>query len=833
MFNARNAFATARDSLKRNQFGGTVGGPIQKNRLFFFGGFQGGTIRTNPPNTIAYVPTPAMLAGDFTSLASPACNAGRQITLKAPFINNRIDPTLFSKAALSFTSKLPGTSDPCGKVIYGSPSFENRQMAVGKIDYQKSANHSLFGRYLQEHIYQPLPYPISHNLLTAGTALDGQSEAFVLGDTYLFGPNIVNSLRFSADHYTGGYTDYDHTYGWPDFGVKMFPYIKDSFSMTVTGGFTAGARGGPTKAATWGLNDDLSVIRGNHQIGLGANASLWWTNSYSDYYAVGRATVNGQITGLGLGDFLLGNVTQWTGGTSAPGNKRSKYMGMYVADTWKLNQRLTFNYGLRWEPFFPMINLDNSSVHFDMDAMKNGIKSSRFVNAPAGLSYPGDPGFPGQQGMNNRWSNFSPRLGFAWDVNGNGRTSVRASVGTFYDYPNMYYQVGLSNAPPVSARTVVNNVKLDSPWATYPGGDPFPIDHGAHVGPNVPFQLSNIVTAMDYNSPNTRVAHYTLGIQRQIGKDWLVSANYLGNQTIHLWGTQALNPSVYLGTGSCTLNGVVYNPCSSTSNTEQRRRFILDNSIPKQTAQYYGYVNKIDTGGTANYNGLVLSIQRRAMRGVTVIANYTWSHCISDWWNVTANSGNATTVYLDPDNRHLDRGNCISGSTDRHQVFNLSSVAETPRFSTPALRLLASGWRLSPILKILSGDYMSVTTTTDIALSGIDTQRVNQVLGNPYGNKSGTNFLNPAGFKLPATGTLGNTGRGSVRGPGTWQFDAALSRTFQLREAQKLEFRAEAFNVTNSVLLNDPGTNLNANTFGQITSARDPRIMQFALKYFF
>ena len=810
-----------------------IGGPIRKNRLFFFAAYQNGTIRSDPPDTLAFVPTAAMLTGDFTDFASPACNVGRQITLRAPFVNNRVDPALFSKAALNVAAKLPKTSDPCGRLIFGSPNVEDRSMMVGRIDYQRNTNHSIFGRYLQENIFQPTPYSINHNLLSANTGLDGRSEAFTVGDTYLFGANVINSMRLSANHYTGGYTDYDRTFSWADVGVKMYPYIKDSFYVSVTGGFTAGTRGGATKAAVFSINDDLSVIRGNHQIAFGAQTSAWWTNSYSDFYAIGRAVVNGQTTGLGMSDFFMGNVSEWTGGTPAPGHKRSKNIGVYGADTWKVTSRLTLNYGLRWEPFFPMVNLDSSAVHFDMDALRKGIKTDKFANAPPGMLYTGDPGFPGRQGQYTRWSNFSPRVGLAWDVTGDGRTSVRASGGTFYDYPNMYYQVGLSNAAPVSARLVVQDVKLDSPWATYPGGDPFPIDHGRNVGRDVPFPLAGVVTAMDYDSPNTMIAHWNLSIQRQIGADWLVSATYLGNETSHLWGTQAINPAVYIPGGPCTLNGVTYNPCSSTANTNQRRRLMLDSAIPKSTAQYYGPVNRIDTGGTANYNGLVLSVQRRAARGVTISGNYTWSHCISDWWNSTANSGNATAVYSNPDNRTFDRGNCISGSTDRHNVFNLSAVAETPRFSNNTLRKIASGWRLSPIVKFLSGDYMSVTTSTDIALSGIDSQRVHQVLASPYGDKTVKNYLNPAAFVRPAAGTLGSVGRGSIRGPATSQFDLALSRTFQVRERQRIEFRAEAFNVPNSFHMNDPQTNLNSNTFGQITSARDPRIMQFALKYFF
>ena len=177
-------------------------------------------------------------------------------------------------------------------------------------------------------------------------------------------------------------------------------------------------------------------------------------------------------------------------------------------------------------------------------------------------------------------------------------------------------------------------------------------------------------------------------------------------------------------------------------------------------------------------------------------------------------------------------GGCRSAA-DRRQLFNLSSVLETPRFSNSALRFVGSGWRFSPLLKIISGDYMLLTTSQDRALSGTTNQRINQVLANPYGDKSVSNYLNPAAFSLPAIGTLGTVGSYSVRGPGLWQFDMSVSRTIQFRESQKMEFRAEAFNVTNSFHMNNPTTNLNSNTFGQVLSARDPRIMQFALKYVF
>ena len=147
--------------------------------------------------------------------------------------------------------------------------------------------------------------------------------------------------------------------------------------------------------------------------------------------------------------------------------------------------------------------------------------------------------------------------------------------------------------------------------------------------------------------------------------------------------------------------------------------------------------------------------------------------------------------------------------------------------------MIGSGWKVSPIVRIISGGFLTITTNQDRALNGMSGQRVDQVLGDPYGAKTFTNYLNPNAFALPAMGTLGNMGRANILGLGTWQFDMSLSRTFRIKESQRMEFRAEAFNVTNSLHLNDPATNLNANTFGQINSAKDPRIMQFALKYFF
>jgi Carboxypeptidase regulatory-like domain len=850
-FNARNAFAAERDTIKRNQFGGTLGGPISKSRLFFFAGYQGSTIREAPSDNLAFLPTPAMMAGDFSTFASPACNGGRQITLRAPFVNNRIDPARFTKPAVVFASKLPSTTDPCGRYLYTSTNRQDGKQAVGRLDYQRSASHSIFGRYLIDRVLVPAPYDVDHNVLNAEEpSKEGLAQAFTLGDTYLLGAKVVNAFRITANRIAAAkdHADYDSAgLGVADLGINTFSFEPHRPSYSITGALNTVTNSlapdgsnswGPTRTAALGLNEDLSLLRGNHQLALGAQFTLWQANSYSNAQGGTTYSFTGQTTGLGITDFFIGNVAQFQASTTSDQNKQQKVFAVYGTDTWKFNQNVTLSFGLRWEPYFPILNRDGGAIHFDIDEFRKGTRTTRFVNAPPGVFYEGDPGFPGPAGLYKKWWNFSPRAGVAWDVNGDGRTSVRLSGGTFYDYPSSLFMQGLINGSPTGTpRIISTDVSFADPWAGYPGGNPFPLGHGTGLPRNFQWPLFSSIDAMDYDTPNMQVAQWNLTIQKQLGTAWLASASYLGNTTTHLWSLKQTNPSVFLGLGPCTINSVQYATCSTTANRNQRRRLFLED--PKN-GQLIGFVSTIDSGGKASYNGLILSLQRRAARGLTINTNYTWSRCISDPFAYSTHGGFTGQGWTKENDRHFDRGNCTTGTgtnaggaTDRRHLFNVSAVAETPQFSNRTLRIVGSGWRLSPILKIMSGGFLTVTTNQDRALTGVTSQRVDQLMLNPYGDKSVVRYLNPAAFAMSALGTIGNLGNGSILGPGNWQFDVALSRTFQVGESRRLEFRAEAFNITNSFRMNDPGTNFNSNVFGQVTSAQDPRIMQFALKYVF
>jgi outer membrane receptor protein involved in Fe transport len=699
------------------------------------------------------------------------------------------------------------------------------------MDYQLSANNSVFGRYMATTYLTPPPYELIDNLLaTQRSGFDNLSQAFAVGNTYLLGANTVNSFRVAINRNALQRTHKDYFSG-ADLGVKMYDgYMPDYMILTVTGGPSLG--GGTQNRATfrtttYQVAEDLSLIRGPHQMAFGANMAHWRNNVNANVASSGSFNFNGTATGLGMADFLTGRLTTLTQAAPNVVHDQQWYFGFFGQDTWRTTPNLTLNYGLRWEPWFPAQIVDGRIYHFDEDAFYAGVKSTIFRNAPAGFSYPGDPGFPGQAGMNPRWTNFGPRVGLAWDVKGDGRTSVRASFSRAYDFVPGQYHINTVIANPWGARITANSPSggFDDPW-TIAGGNPFPFafDVNAAFAPNGTYNNFN------YDSKTTTVDAWSLAVQRQIGESWLVSGSYIGNHTIHLWTSREQNAAVYYPGSNCMLPSgqVVSGTCSTTGNIHDRRKYV--NARPD--GRGIGSIGIFEDGGTARYNGLLLSVQRRAASGVSVSANYTWSHCYGDVTQVTG-TPNGGTYQGD---RFVEAGNC---DTDRRHLFNSTAVIDTPQFVNPTLRALATGWKVSGIFRRATGSYFTVTSGTDIALTGIGNQRPNQVLENPYLDKSSaTKFLNPAAFLRPATGTVGNMRRMNIAGASTFQFDMALSRGFQIRESQRLELRAEAFNVTNSMRRGgqtneNPESSLNSAQFGQFTSAKDPRILQFAVKYVF
>ncbi|OFW00697.1 MAG: hypothetical protein A3I61_06885 [Acidobacteria bacterium RIFCSPLOWO2_02_FULL_68_18] len=831
------------DGLQRNQFGGTFGGPIVRDRMFFFGGYQETTIRRRPSSNFANVPTPAMLAGDFTTFASPLCNGGRQMTLRAPFVNNRVDRALLSPAAVSLTGRLPKSDHPCGEVQYESAENSDEGQAIGRLDYQWTANHSLFGRYMATYFQQPAPFSQTGNVLTTADApgLDNLAQSLAVGDTLVFGSNMVNALRFTFNR-----TAIDR--GNPPFfdpkavGSNVYSYNPGEMVIAVTGGFNISA-GTSTKGVfttnASQVSDDLTLVRGNHQIGLGASVAYWKMNFLTHARSGGNWQFTGQLTGLGLADFLLGRVGRLEHGGPGLLPMDQWHVGTYVQDTWRVTTRVTLNAGLRWEPFFGANVLNDAIYNFRMDNFRNNVRSRVFLNAPAGFIYPGDDGFPeGQSGLNAQWFNFSPRAGIAWDVQGDGRTAVRASYGLAYDFPTAEYHNINAQAPPWGNRSLVEDPpgRFDNPYA-HLGGDPHPIV----AGPNTAFIPFGAFGATDPDINSPRIQQWNVTVERQIAADWGVAVSYLGSYSDRLWGQVQRNPGVFLGLGPCVIGGVSYPVCSTAANLNQRRVLSLS-SENSAAARLIGNLDVHTDIGTQEYRGLRLSMRRRSTTGVALNANYTVSRCFGS--NTTGGFPQLASGYTNPDNPDFDDGYC---DQDRTHVGNLTLGYQTPEVGSGALGALGSNWRISGILNARSGRRLNIIAGRDVALTGIQQQRVNQVSSDVYGDKTINSYLNRAAFAFPDAGTLGNYRRNSITGPGFQTIDVAVSRLASFG-AQTLEFRVEAFNVLNTFNWGDPVVNLNSGLFGRIQSMTTstisangvpggvigaPRIFQFGVKYGF
>jgi len=827
-FNARDFFAPVNDNLKRNQFGGTVGGPIKKNKLFFFLAYQGTLIRSAPAATPAVIPTQAMLAGDFRAYESQCFGASSPI-LKAPFGTggapaNMLPASLISPQAINMAKAFPVGPGPCGNTTYTMIANQNEHMGVAKIDYQINSKQALFARYFGTHSLTPSSFTGTElSVQNAGT--DDTVSSLVLGHTYILGPGALNTFHATLDR--DGITKFQVPIITPtSIGVQnIYEALPNYSNINISGDFVSAggfATPGLVNTTTYQFSDDFSLIKSSHEMKFGANYIRPMQATTFCVYCNGLFTFNGNDTGNAMADFISGSLDSFTQLNITHDNEKWQYLGLYAQDNWKVNPRLTVNYGVRWEPYLNGRLLNGQVTHFNMADFLGNVHSTVFPNAPAGTLYPGDAGFDtGGRPNQTSWLNFAPRFGVAFDPKGDGKTLIRASWGIFYDMPQTLFYYNYSSEPLWGSSIGLTNPPggFANPWLGYPGGNPFP----THQNASATYPTAGYYETVPLNVQNTYVEQWNVTLQKQLGASWLLKASYMGNNMIHLWTDQELNPAIYV-------------PGATTATTQARRLFTALN--PSQ-GPYYGTVENLDDGGTGSYNALIVSTEHRFAKSFSMLANYTLAHCISDP-QTTELSG---PIYLDPHNRRYDRGNCTA--VDVRHNFNLSAVLQSPHFSSSrALRWLASDWQLAPIVGAHTGSYFTVTTGIDNALTGIGGQRPTLLSTNPYCANRGYNcWLNRSAFGSPAPGTLGNLGNNNLSGPGYFDVDLALSRRFRVTERQSIEIRAEAFNMENRVnFLNPAATGLvggvstsalTSSVFGQILADTSPRIMQFAVKYTF
>jgi hypothetical protein len=818
--NARNYFATKVDQQKRNQFGGTIGGPIKHDKLFFFGGFQRTILRTAPPTTISFTPTAQELQGDFSAITKPIINP----STGQPFPNNQIPTSSFSPASLNLLRYIPAGSAPLGQVVYSIPSPSTENQFLGRGDWTQSARDTVFSRYYYAKDNNPAAFG-GNLLLTTQAGVIDTVQALTAGDTFSLTPNAVNAF-----HFTWSYERINRgpATGIPSaaaLGITVAPSPGNSPQVSVSSYFNTMC--GTCSIATVysgarQVADDFNLVKGRQEFAFGGD----WVGKYLNYTTASQqniaVTFNGSVTGNALSDLLLGHPSDFQQGNITKWNPVMNYFGFYASDRIKLTPRLTLNAGLRWEPYLPQHDTQNRASHFDQAAFAAGAKTKIYVNAPAGLTFPGDSGFP-TGGTYHTLARFAPRLGLIWDAFGNANTIVHVGYGILNDGRSdleTFDRFGFE--PPWASLVDLANPAggFANPYQTYPGGDPFPL-------PIPPTATATFTSAAQYvNLPlhikPTYFQEWNVSVQQQFGKNWLFSMDYIGNQGSHLWINYQADPAVYIP-GKCGTGN-----CSTVANTNSRR--VLSQLDPVNGAGFSS-LSTINDGETSSYHGLLVSLNRRLEHNLSLLLNYTWSHCI----NEGDASAEITGSYQNPYNLAGERGNCLS---DVRQIYNISLVASTPHFTGNFVtRQVLSDWRLSAIVSGHSGSFFSPVTAQDSSLTGVGADRPN-VHGNPNQiNRTLKKWFNTADYSTNAPGTYGSAGRNSLLGPGGYQPDLAVFRDFPFQmfdRPQFFELRVEAFNAFNHPEFSNPSGTSTSAQFGQILStANNARIMQISLKYVF
>ena len=867
--------------LRRQQFGGTFGGPIRKDKTFFFGSYQGLRQLSSFLFTGATLPTAAEVGGNMAALLKggslPSQYTCGSTTVICPSL---LDPVAQKLLTSSGFPNIPTAGAGAFQAV--APSPYNTDEFLIKLDHNLTRNQRLSGSYFYTSGNNQVP-PLNSTTGQPNGNVPWDVQRFTwrqqnanLSDTWTARSNVANQLWLGYTRNIAGRINLPGT-SLGDLGSEFTVQGPHSLpQISVTGFFSAAsAIAGPVAGSNfYSLRDVVSYTRGRHSISFGGDETLdkdiqqTLLNNYGVFGFNGtniKDAVSGKTVPVpALANFVMGLPTSVSQDAPVTGYTNNWSTGLFVQDNFRIIPRLTLNLGVRWDIQTPPTDPMNRGTSFQV-----GQQSTAVPAAPQGALFNGDPGVT-RGIVPVRWHHVSPRVGFAWDPFGDGKTSIRAGAGVFYGSVSGNEWNTVTNFEPSAVRFGFTNVTQQvtgSGMTAVPQGATLSCPYnklvaknasGAPLGPTVtcaagsgtgvtgtdpfPFVPPQFLTpggpffgfAKNFQWPYSY--QLNLSVQRQVTSNFSVSAAYVGNLTHDLPFAQDINAPA---------TGSLAPACATTGGANIVERRPIDNTGVATCAapgSPFGTVLLVQSNQTASYNGLQATAQLRVTHGLMLYSFYTFSHTFdSVQLDNTTTQGGAE----DMTNLRLERG---PADFDLRHQFVTALVWRLNYYHGDRLlaRGVINGWTISPIINVHSGFPFSVLNGIDANLTGNSSaERAELVPGqNPVlSNRTAAKWFNTAAFcqipslspTCPSNGISidGNSARNMLRGPTFKDVDLAISRDFVFKEHLDLQLRADAYNVFNMVSLNPPGATVGSATFGVITSASAMRQLQLGLRFTF
>lgn len=779
---ARNFFDRPQDPkpyFSRKQFGGTIGGPIAKDRTFYFGSYEGLRLKQGITRT-AIVPLSEMRRGDFSSLLrTPNLLGSTAITVRDPLTGNpfpnnvipsdRIDASGRAIVAIFPDPNFSGT----GRNLVSSPfDTNNWNLWSVRVDHKLSDKNSFFGRINSDNLKDLIAFdPFNPtNLPGYGRINPVTAENIGIVDTHVFGPTLINELRIGYGYLRENKAQQNQGKDATEqiLGIKGTSRDPKHFGyprIDITG---FGTIGEPTnepqdrRVHTYHYYDSVVAIHGNHTWKFGVDIRRMLNNFNFNSTVRGQFQFTGRYTGVGLADALLGypQVVSLNRGDTQRYFRATSF-NWFVQHDWKYSRRLTFNLGLRYEVNTPPIEKDNILSNFNPKTAQIELAGK---DIPRGIFKPD-------------LNNFGPRVGIAYNLTADGRTIMRAGYGVYYNQQvwSAVLTGSAQSSPFVSANTW--NADVARPNITL--RDPFPA--GAIGRPSL--------FSQDPNFRSAYMQQYSFGIQRELPHDMVFEVSYLGNKATKLDIARPINQP-RPGTGQ---NG---RPFPAYSNLNQTR-----------------------SAADSNYNSMILRVEKRFSHGLTFLASETWGKAIGDQGSPDMLNESLGRGPLDIDNRHRVTANFV--------------------YELPFLRgdSLASkifgGWQTSGVLTFRSGQAITPRITQDRSQTFLNADRPDLIGDWKKAKPDPSGWWNKDAFRLPAPLTFGTAGTGALIGPEFKSLDFSLGKNFKITESKRFEFRSEFFNFTNHPNFYRPETAFDNANFGVVTQALESRQIQFGLKFIY